>query len=246
MPSTSQFARIAQLAGEPARAVILFALMDQRALTAGELAIRAGVTPPTASGHLRQLADAGLVAVHQQGRHRYFALASPEVAQMIEAIGEVAGGLASHPKPRSVGTKEQALRRARTCYDHLAGELGVGLAEALHAAGHIEIAGPAAMLTPSGLTRFGEIGVDTAPIEARMARRSGRILCRACLDWTERRPHVAGLVGQVLFEHSLHAGWVRRRTETRALEITAKGQSAYRELFGLELWGAPTRCSEPV
>lgn len=165
---------------------------------------------------------------------------------MIEAIAGVAGGMDTRPKRRTVGPNEQSMRHARSCYDHLAGTLGVGLTDAMQKAGHVEISGSAALLTPNGLTRLNEIGVDIAPIEARMARRSGRLLCRACLDWTERRPHIAGLVGQVLFEHSLKSGWVRRRSGTRALDITHDGKLAYRTLFGLELWDAPERSVEPA
>src|SRR5690606_18299451 len=135
MASTAKFAEVAALAGDPARAAMLDALMDGRALTAGELARCAGVTPQTASGHLGRLNKGGLVSVDQRGRHRYYRLASPAVAQMIEGIMQIAS--AAEPRRTLItGPRDEALRRARTCYDHIAGRLGVALADALVAAGH--------------------------------------------------------------------------------------------------------------
>lgn len=235
MTSTADFATIASLSGDPARAAMLFALMDGRALTAGELAQAAGVTPQTASGHLRQLQTAGLLSVTAQGRHRYYALGGPEVAHMIEAITEVASLSLPKGKALFTGPRERDLRFARTCYDHMAGDLGVGLADALIETGAIEMTEGAALLTPRGLAVLAKAGVGTERLEARMGRKSGRVLCRACLDWSARRAHIAGLVGTVLFAHSLEEGWVRRRTGTRALEVTAKGHIAFRERFGVRL-----------
>jgi DNA-binding transcriptional ArsR family regulator len=235
MINTNDFAEIAALSGEPARAAMLFALMDGRALTAGELSGIAGVTPQTASGHLSQMEKAGLVSVISQGRHRYFSLSRPEVAHMIEAIAEVAGLKATKTGTVRTGPREEALRRARTCYNHIAGALGVGLADALSRDGHVELDAEAALLTPSGLAFLERIGIDSAPVHERLHRRPGRVVCRACMDWSERRPHIAGLVGTILFDHSLLQGWVRRSPGTRALIVTPKGQSAFREHFGLRL-----------
>jgi DNA-binding transcriptional ArsR family regulator len=168
MTNDARFAEIAALAGDPGRSAMLHALMDGRALTASELARAARVSPQTASGHLARMTTAGLLVVNQQGRHRYHRLASPLVAQMMESIMQVAAK--PEPSQRFVtGPKDAALRAARTCYDHLAGRLGVSLADARH----------------------------------------GRMLCKPCLDWSERRSHLAGAVGVALCTHSLHKGWVR-------------------------------------
>ena len=156
MATTAMFAEIAALAGDPARAGMLHALMDGRALTASELARTAGITPQTASGHLARLTAAGLLAVEKQGRHRYHRLASPAVAQMMESIMRVASDQ-DFSRPRVVvGPRDAALRAARTCYDHLAGRLGVALADAMVAGGHVELASDAGLMTDSG------IDIDTA------------------------------------------------------------------------------------
>jgi len=231
MVSTAAFAEIAALAGEPARAAMLHALMDGRALTAGELARAGGVTPQTASGHLARMAEAGLVAVEKQGRHRYHRLASRSVAQMMEGIMEVA---AARPVPvhrLTVGPRDAALRRARTCYDHLAGRLGVALADALVEAGHAEIEPEAATLMPSGVDLLASLGIDLAGRAA--GRRRARILCRPCLDWSERRSHLAGAVGAALCSHCLAEGWIRRIEGSRAVAVTRKGEEALRRHFGI-------------
>ena len=160
MTSQSAFTEIAALAGDPARAGMLHALMDGRALTASELARVAGITPQTASGHLARMAIAGLLAVEKQGRHRYHRLASPAVAQMVEGIMQVASGLGSARPRLVVGPRDAALRAARTCYDHLAGRLGVALADALVEGGQIELASDGGMVTEAGIAFFGRIGID--------------------------------------------------------------------------------------
>ena len=152
MTSQSTFTEIAALAGDPARAGMLHALMDGRALTASELARVAGITPQTASGHLARMAVAGLLAVEKQGRHRYHRLASPAVAQMVEGIMQVASGLGTPPPRLVVGPRDAALRAARTCYDHLAGRLGVALADALVEGGQIELASDGGIVTEAGIT----------------------------------------------------------------------------------------------
>ncbi|MFO1060516.1 MAG: helix-turn-helix transcriptional regulator [Dongiaceae bacterium] len=232
MTSNARFAAVAALAGDPARAAMLHALMDGRALTASELARVAGVTPQTASGHLARLGGAGLLAVARQGRHRYHRLAAPSVARMLESIMQVAAELDPPQRRLAVGPRDAALRRARTCYDHLAGRLGVALADALVEAGHVELAGDAGLLTESGRALLDGIGLDTAPL---LARRSGRVLCRPCLDWSERRPHLAGALGAALCAHSLARGWVRRLDGTRAVAITPAGERAFRERLGAVL-----------
>ncbi|APF36203.1 transcriptional regulator [Chelatococcus daeguensis] len=230
MVSTAAFAEIATLAGEPARAAMLQALMDGRAMTAGELARAGGVTPQTASGHLARLTEAGLVAVEKQGRHRYHRLASRAVAQMMEGIMQVAATRAVPGHRLTVGPRDAALRRARTCYDHLAGRLGVALADMLVEAGHAEIEPEAATLMPSGADLLASLGIDLA---GRTAGRRARVLCRPCLDWSERRPHLAGAVGAALCSHCFAEGWIRRIEGSRAVAVTRKGEEALRRHFGI-------------
>ena len=162
--------------------------MDGRALTASELAHVAGITPQTASGHLARMATAGLLSVEKQGRHRYHRLASLAVAQMIESIMQVASGPGSTRPPLVVGPKEVALRMARTCYDHLAGRLGVALADALVGGGHLELASDGGLVTDAGIEFLGRVGIDLYALMTGSSKRSSRILCRPCLDWSERAP----------------------------------------------------------
>jgi DNA-binding transcriptional ArsR family regulator len=235
MASNAAFAQVASLAGDPARAGMLHALMDGRALTASELANVARITPQTASGHLARMAAAGLLSIEKQGRHRYHRLASPAVAQMIESIMQVASAVEPARRPLSVGPRDAALRAARTCYDHLAGRLGVALADALVAGGYAELASDAGLVTDAGLELLGRIGIDVDALQARRGRHAARVLCRPCLDWSERRPHLAGALGAALCAHSLGNGWVRRIPGTRAVAITPKGQRMFREAFGVRL-----------
>ncbi|HEX8663826.1 MAG TPA: helix-turn-helix transcriptional regulator [Beijerinckiaceae bacterium] len=234
MASVSDIAEIGALVGDPARAGMLASLLDGRALTAAELARVAGVTPQTASGHLARLAATGLLKVEKQGRHRYHRLASPAVAQMLEGIMQVAA-LAPRPGRASVrvGPSDKALRTARTCYDHLAGRLGVAIADALILAGHLEFSEDGGALSASGAAFLTELGVDL-PAAFGSARRA-RVFCRPCLDWSERRPHVAGLVGRAICHHCMERGWVRRIAGTRALEITPKGVLGLRTAYGVGL-----------
>jgi DNA-binding transcriptional ArsR family regulator len=236
MTNQSHFTEIAALAGDPARAGMLHALLDGRALTASELARVAGVTPQTASGHLARLSAAGLVRVAKQGRHRYHRLASPAVAQMMESIMQVAAGLA---RPQlTVGPRDQALRAARTCYDHLAGTLAVALADALVGAGHVELSDDSGLVTESGLALLGRVGVDVAALGSAKGKRGGRLACRPCLDWTERRPHLAGRLGAALCTHCLAQGWIRRVDGSRAVTVTPKGERGFRESFGVAVRSA--------
>ena len=233
MATNAVFAEIAALAGDPARAAMLHALMDGRALTASELARAAGITPQTASGHLARLTKAGMIAVAVQGRHRYHRLASPAIARMMESIMQVASEAAASRKPVVVGPKDAALRAARTCYDHLAGRLGVDLADAMVAGGHIELASDAGVMTDSGVALLGRLGIDVENLVARPGRRRGKLLCRPCLDWSERRPHLAGAVGAAICTQCFDKGWIRRAEGTRAVTVTPKGHQAFREIFGV-------------
>jgi DNA-binding transcriptional ArsR family regulator len=235
MASNAKFATIAALAGDPVRAAMLHALMDGRALTASELSRVGGITPQTASGHLSQMAGAGLITVLKQGRHRYHRLATPSVAQMIESIMRVASDL-ENKKPRLVtGPKDKALRAGRTCYDHLAGRLGVAIADALVAGGHAELSDDAGLITDRGLNLLAEIGIDATALRQGGGRRRATVMCRPCLDWSERRPHLAGRIGTAICEHSFAQGWIRRVEDTRAVTVTPKGRRVFRETMGVDL-----------
>jgi DNA-binding transcriptional ArsR family regulator len=235
MASNARFAEVASLAGDPARAAMLHALMDGRALTATELAHAATVAPQTASGHLARMTTAGLLGVEKQGRHRYFRLASPAVAQMIEGIMQVASISDAAQRPVVVGPRDAALRTARTCYDHLAGRLGVALADALGEGGRIELASDGGLVTEAGVAFFDRIGIDVGALTVRQGGRAARVLCRPCLDWSERRPHLAGGIGAALCAHSFAHDWIRRVRGTRAVAITPKGERVFREQFGARM-----------
>ena len=238
MASQSMFAQVAALSGDPARASMLHALMDGRALTATELARAAGITPQAASSHLARMTAVGLLAVEKQGRHRYHRLATPSVARMMESIMQVAADLEPDRKRLTVGPRDAALRKARTCYDHFAGQLGVALADALVEQGRVELTSDAGLLTEAGVAFLGEIGMDIASMVARGTKRSGRVLCRPCLDWSERRSHLAGSLGAALCAHSMEQGWTRRIEGTRAVEVTPKGEHILRGKFRVREWRA--------
>jgi DNA-binding transcriptional ArsR family regulator len=230
MVSNAKFAEVAALAGDPARASILIALLDGRAWTASELARLAGIAPQTVSGHVARMTAAGLIAVEKQGRHRYHRLASATVARMLESISQVAARNGDRAPAKIIaGPRDAALRAARTCYDHLAGQLGVALADALVAAGHVELSSDAGIVTPSGRAFLTRLGIDVS------SNKGKRIFCRPCLDWSERRLHLGGLVGAAICTHCFSAGWIRRIERTRAVALTPKGQRALRESFGFRL-----------
>jgi DNA-binding transcriptional ArsR family regulator len=230
MATSNRIAEVAAAVGEPARAAMLAALMDGRALTATELAAVAAITPQTASGHLSRLISVGLVAVEKQGRHRYHRLASPEVARMIESVMQIAGGITLTLPLLRIGPQDVALRRARTCYDHLAGALGVSIADALRANGLVEIDGDAAAVTETGRVQMQTLGILAPDGNTR----NTRPVCRPCLDWSERRLHLAGVLGAAICTHALYHGWVRRRPGTRALEITPAGRIGFKQGFGVD------------
>jgi len=186
-------------------------------------------------GHLARLAAAGLVSVERQGRHRYHRLASPAVAQMIESIMQVASAAEPPCRTLTVGPRDAALRAARTCYDHLAGRLGVALTDALVAGGQVELSADAGLVTDGGLILLRRIGIDVDALMADRGKRSARVLCRPCLDWSERRPHLAGAVGAALCARSLAEGWIRRIDGTRAVALTPKGERIFRERLGVRL-----------
>jgi DNA-binding transcriptional ArsR family regulator len=232
MASHARFAEVASLAGDPARAAMLHALMDGRALTASELAHAAGVTPQTASGHLAKMAQAELLQIERQGRHRYHRLATPAVAQMIESIMQVASNLETLRPAPATGPRDAAMRAARTCYDHLAGQLGVALADALAARGHVELAHDAGLVTDSGIALFERLGIDVAALTASRGK-SARVLCRPCLDWSERRAHLAGALGAALCARSIDQGWISHIAGTRAVTVTPAGWRIYHDMIGI-------------
>jgi DNA-binding transcriptional ArsR family regulator len=213
-------ARIAALIGDPARANMLAALADGRALTASELAAEAGVTKQTASSHLSQLSQGGLLAFQAQGRHRYFRLAGEEVGHALEALMGLA---ATHAPPRTrTGPRDPALRHARACYGHLAGELGVHLFRRLSARRWLALEEDAVGLTPFGRRALGEFGID---IDGLAALR--RPLCRPCLDWSERRHHLAGSLGEALLQRFGKLGWARRERDSRVVRFSPTGERAF-------------------
>jgi DNA-binding transcriptional ArsR family regulator len=216
---------IAALIGDHARAEVLTALMADRALTATELADVAGVTKQTISAHLAKLVDAGLVAVESQGRHRYFRLADRDVADLIESLMGVAfrtGATRVRASPR-----EPALRKARVCYDHLAGEVGVRMYESLLKRGALARDADGLEVTAAGRRLFRKLMIDTDALAGQK-----RAFCRACLDWSERRHHLAGGLGAALFARIVDLGWASRARNSRAVTITTTGERALKEMFG--------------
>jgi DNA-binding transcriptional ArsR family regulator len=221
-------AEVAALVGDPARANIMCALLDGRALTAKELAYAANVTPQTTSGHLAKLTDARLLTVVKQGRHRYYRLTTPLVHQMLESIMAVAAH--GPPRHRPSSRIDEPMRNARMCYDHIAGRLGVGLADALQTRGHVVITDETGEITEPGLVFLRDFGLDLA-----VAQKRKRMFCRACLDWSERRNHIGGAVGAALAERCADLGWTERLRSSRALAITAAGRRGFKDSFGLTL-----------
>jgi DNA-binding transcriptional ArsR family regulator len=224
----SSLAEVAALIGNPARANMLQALVDGRALTASELAYAGGVAPQTASEHLAKLAEGRLLALAKQGRHAYYRLASPLIARMLESIMAVAADGPARYQPRWRGG--DALRNARTCYDHLAGRLGVALADALVERDQIVLSEDGGMVTSQGEDFFLSFGIDL-----RERTRSRRPFCRPCLDWSERRTHLAGAVGAALAARCFELGWIGRIRDTRAVLVTPEGERGFSETFGIKL-----------
>lgn len=213
-PSRYQLAEIGALLAEPARAAMLLALIDGTARPAGELAQAAGVGAATASAHLKRLLDGGLLAVHVQGRHRYYRLAGEDVSALLEAMA-LPRTRVSLPEPAG---GDRALRFARTCYRHLAGRLGVGLCDALLVHGHLQTLSEGLRLQSSGVEALVQAGLPEQAASPLLA-----LTGRGCLDWTERRLHVGGPLGVSLTDAMLEAGWLRRRSGNRALQPTDDG-----------------------
>jgi DNA-binding transcriptional ArsR family regulator len=224
MKDGPNIARIAALLGDRARADALTALMTDHALTATELARIAGVTKQTMSAHLSKLLDAGLVQVDQQGRHRYYRLGHEDVAGLLESLMGVAfrtGAVRLISSPR-----DPALRKARSCYGHLAGETGVLVYEALLRRGVLQVSKQTLRLGEAGIAWFAAMGVDTDAIE-----RQRRSFCRPCMDWSERRHHLAGSLGTAMLSRFCDLRWVSRSNKSRAIAITPLGERKFQALF---------------
>jgi DNA-binding transcriptional ArsR family regulator len=207
--------KLAAVIGDPARAAMLSALMSGKALTSSELAAEAGVGAATASSHLAKLHDGGLVRVRAQGRHRYWTLADAEVAHVLETLM----GLAARTQPRTrTGPKDVAMRKARVCYNHLAGDYGVRLFRSLVEKDVIHEMDDGISLGATSSRFIVEMGLTLKP---------GRPVCRACLDWSERRTHLAGSLGTALLTRFFELGWARRDAETRAVHFTADGERQF-------------------
>lgn len=229
-PQAPQLARLAGLIADETRATCLLALLDGRAWTAGELARYAGVAASTLSEHLGKLVAGGLLTEERQGRHRYVRLAGTRVAQLVEDLASQAAPADSdsvRPRPRTLreSSAGSAMARGRTCYDHLAGRLGIAVTEAFTLRGLLR-QDTGFALTDAGVRWFGTTGI---PLD----RKGRRPLARACLDWTERRPHLAGVAGAAFCRHALDAGWCVRIGSRRAVKVTPSGEGALRELLGI-------------
>lgn len=228
MTFEEDFSAAAQLIADPTRARMLAALLDGRALPAGELAYAASISAQTASAHLSKLLEGGLLAVEKEGRHRYYRLSGPAVAEALERLSNL--GNTTPPKQKPLNAQAQKLQFARTCYDHLAGQLGVAVTQSLQARGYIiAIADKQFQVSPTGADWFTRMGLDIPAL-----RPTRRGLARQCLDWTERAHHLAGPLGVALMEQLTADGWLKRSRESRAVYITPKGYIKFKQLLGVD------------
>jgi DNA-binding transcriptional ArsR family regulator len=229
MVSVNALSEIAALMGDPARAAMLQLLMDGRAHTASELALTAGITAQTASGHLARLLEADLLAARAQGRNRFYRLASTEVAHAIESLMALAGTRAEPASKSAAWRRDPDLRYCRTCYDHLAGQVGIAVTDSLTQHGHLEPRGPRDWkLTDTGELFCQRLGVDLAG-----ARKAGsRHFARQCLDWSERRPHISGALGAAIADTFFKKGWAERLRRGRTVRLTESGRRALSRDFG--------------
>jgi DNA-binding transcriptional ArsR family regulator len=227
MESATHIARVAALLGDPARAAMLWLLIDGRARPAGELAFVANVSAQSASGHLSKLVDAELLQVETQGRHRYYRLAGHTVALALESLAAISPRPAVRPLPASKGTPE-AMRYARTCYDHLAGELAVSLLAQIEKQGLLTRHEKNFELSAKGEKAFRRIGIDLDAV-----RDAKRQFACGCLDWSERQFHLGGALGAALLSALMERRWMLRVQKTRTLQLTPKGREGLKEAFGL-------------
>ncbi len=216
-------AYIGHLIGDTARSKMLTALMSGKALTATELSAVADITPQTASSHLTKLVEGELLTVRKQGRHKYFQLRNRQVAELIEQLLNITASVSS----RSVvtGPNNQRLRKSRICYDHLAGELGVELFDTLSTKGWIIELDEQVKLTEEGKVKFNHLGIDFTSFNNR------RPMCKACLDWSERRSHLAGNLGAWVLQDALQRGWAKQDLDSRAIQFTSQGLTAFKKQY---------------
>ena len=232
MLTVNALSEVAALMGDPARAAMLQLLMDGRAHTASELALTAGVTAQTASGHLGRMVEANLLAARAQGRNRFYRLASPEVAHAIESLMALAGTRAAPASKAAAWRRDPDLRFCRTCYDHLAGQVGIAVTDALTQHGHLEPKGARDWkLTETGELFCQRLGVDLAGAR----RTKARHFARQCLDWSERRPHIAGALGSAIADTFFKRGWAERMRRGRTVRLTDAGRRAMTRDFGASL-----------
>lgn len=232
MVTVNSVSEIAALMGDPARASMLSLLMDGRAHTASELALAAGVTAQTASGHLARMVDANLLAARAQGRNRFYRLASGEVAHAMETLMALAGTRAAPASKTAAWRRDPDLRFCRTCYDHLAGQVGLAVTDSLTQHGHLEPQGPRDWtLTSSGELFCSRLGVDLAGAKAAHTRH----FARQCLDWSERRPHISGALGSAIADTFFKKGWAERMRRGRTVRLTDSGRRALSSHFGTSL-----------
>jgi len=224
MKEGPDIALLGSLIGDPARANMLSALMSGKALTATELAGEANITAQTASSHLAKLESGGLVSKSKQGRHRYFTLADDDVGAVLESMMGLAA-LKGHTRLRT-GPKDPALRRARVCYNHLAGELGVQMFDSLKQRGLVRDSTQDIELTPAGEEFATGLGINLAAL-----RSTRRPLCKSCLDWSARRSHLAGSLGTALLDHFYQTGWAKRQQGTRIVTFSRSGETAFAKHF---------------
>jgi DNA-binding transcriptional ArsR family regulator len=234
MVAAANMVEVAALIGDTARATMLAALMSGQALTGSELAYLARVSRPTASEHLAKLVEARLVSVTKKRRFNYYRIASPLVARMLESMKAVAA-IEMPPRYQPRSARDDALRFARTCYDHLAGWVAVAIADALVVGGHVVLGDDGGEVTPVGSAFLADFGADLET-----SAYSRRIFCRPCLDWSERRYHIAGHVGAELCRCCLQRGWFQRDRDSRALHLTPAGAVGLLEKFGIEFSVAPS------
>lgn len=225
MKEGPDIARIAALFGDPARANMLTALMGGKALTASELAAEANITPQTASAHLGKMTETKIICQRKQGRHRYYAISDENVANVIAGLmglAEKAGLTRTRTGPR-----DAALRTARSCYNHLAGDMGVQLFDGLNRCGYLRQTATGIYLTTTGRTFFQEFGIDLQSLEQKTSP-----LCRECLDWSVRRSHLSGNLGRALLEQFINLGWASREVKSRAIIFSENGKTAFSDKFG--------------
>lgn len=229
MITVNALSEVAALMGDPARAAMLSLLMDGRAHTASDLALTAGITAQTASGHLARMVEGNLLAARAQGRNRFYRLASSDVAHAIESLMALAGARAAPASKTAAWRRDPDLRFCRTCYDHLAGQVGIAVTDSLTQHGHLEPKGPRDWkLTPSGELFCERLGIDLPG--ARQA--SSRHFARQCLDWSERRPHISGSLGAAIADTFFKRGWAERLRRSRTVRLTDSGRRALGSHFG--------------